>query len=74
MAAIAKLDAKVAAVAGKQKSESEKSKKNQVCKFLWQGQCYAYKNALDCSFGHHLPDDKSRKHVAHPYPVKGSND
>eukprot|EP00973_Karenia_brevis_P088208 12230645-Karenia_brevis.AAC.1 len=62
MAAIARLDSKIAAVAGEKKSASEKSKKNQVCKFFWQGACHAYKNALECNYGHYLPEDKSRKH------------
>eukprot|EP00973_Karenia_brevis_P042575 5893942-Karenia_brevis.AAC.1 len=68
MAAIARLDSKIAAVAGEKKGASEKSKKNQCCKFFWQGQCNAYRAALECNYGHHLLDDKSKKHVAHPYP------
>eukprot|EP00973_Karenia_brevis_P089252 12377382-Karenia_brevis.AAC.1 len=65
MAALARLDAKVAAVAGERKSNRDKSKKNQVCKFFWHGQCNAHRAALECNFGHYLPDDKSKKHVAH---------
>eukprot|EP00973_Karenia_brevis_P048811 6770975-Karenia_brevis.AAC.1 len=74
MAGLARLDSKIAAVAGEKKANRDKSKKSQCCKFFWHGQCNAYREAIECNYGHHLPDDKSRKHVAHPYAVKGLND
>eukprot|EP00973_Karenia_brevis_P006694 910207-Karenia_brevis.AAC.1 len=66
MAFLKKLESKVAAVSKKQEKLSDK--KTQICKFFWQGNCHAYRQGNDCNFLHCLPDDKSRKPVAHPYP------
>eukprot|EP00973_Karenia_brevis_P052379 7278644-Karenia_brevis.AAC.1 len=62
MAFLKKLDSKIAAVGGKERKQSEKSKKNQVCKFFWQGACRAYRDAIECNDGNYLPEDKSKKH------------
>eukprot|EP00973_Karenia_brevis_P046304 6421206-Karenia_brevis.AAC.1 len=70
MAFLKKLDSKVAAIGGKERKQSDRSKKNQVCKFFWQGACRAYRDAVECNYAHCLPDDKSRKHVAHPHHVQ----
>eukprot|EP00973_Karenia_brevis_P014642 1998088-Karenia_brevis.AAC.1 len=67
MAFLKKLDTKVAAISKKEQKPNDK--KIQICKLFWQGNCRAYRQGNNCDYLHCLPDDKSRKHVAHPYPV-----
>eukprot|EP00973_Karenia_brevis_P027264 3759937-Karenia_brevis.AAC.1 len=62
MAALASMDAKVSAMQKERKATSDKSKKNTMCKFFWQGQCNAYKNCKECDYGHFAPEDKAKKH------------
>eukprot|EP00973_Karenia_brevis_P043003 5953061-Karenia_brevis.AAC.1 len=67
MAALAALGAKVASMQAGRKANTDKSKKNTLCRFFWQGQCNVYKACMECDYGHIFPEDKSKKHIAHPY-------